>query len=118
MLGCVASPSSPDSDAVTLNGNRPSFFGLSSVMTMDSIFDQQVGNVNATWCSLCSSVDHVQTCGQRKWTMVECRFLGVSLRRRLSVHYRRERVRRGWSMYPLWTFLETAVTLYFGSVPS
>ena len=70
VLGCMALPSSPDSDAVTLNGNRLSFFGLSSVMTMDSIFDQQVGKVDATWCGLCSSVDHVQTYGERKWTMV------------------------------------------------
>ena len=59
LLGCMALPSSPDIDAVTLNGNRLSFFGLSAVMTMDSTFDQQVGNHDATWCSLCSSVDHL-----------------------------------------------------------
>ena len=58
----MALPSSPDIDAVTLNGNRLSIFGSSLVMTMDSIFDQR--------CGLCSNVDHVQTYGPRKWKMV------------------------------------------------
>ena len=54
------------------NALRCGFPGTHAVnhMTMEKIFDQEVCKVDATWCSLCSNADHVQTFGQLQRKMV------------------------------------------------